>query len=214
LYRRLDHQGLKWFGLGLGLAVTIRLLANPSLLEYELRSGRPFLNWLLYTYWLPALALFVGYWLLKDLEVPRIRAWERGFYKSGHALGAIGLFVAVIAIVFAWLNLAIVDAFSDGSRLVLDLERRPARDLAISLSWLGYGGALLTLGMVKGSRGLRWLSLIFLILSIGKVFLYDLGELRDLYRVLSLLGLAFSLICVSLAYQRFVFGSERAQRKS
>jgi uncharacterized membrane protein len=68
--------------------------------------------------------------------------------------------------------------------------------------------------MVKGSRGLRWLSLAFLILSIGKVFLYDLGELKDLYRVLSLLGLAFSLICVSLAYQRFVFGEARAPRKT
>ena len=42
-------------------------------------------------------------------------------------------------------------------------------------------------------------------LTIGKVFLYDLGELKDLYRVASLVGLAFSLILVSLAYQRFVF---------
>ena len=37
-----------------------------------------------------------------------------------------------------------------------------------------------------------------------KVFLYDLGELRDLYRVASLLGLAVSLLGVSFAYQRFV----------
>jgi uncharacterized membrane protein len=37
-----------------------------------------------------------------------------------------------------------------------------------------------------------------------KVFLYDLGKLEDLYRVASLLGLAVSLILVSLAYQRFV----------
>jgi uncharacterized membrane protein len=43
------------------------------------------------------------------------------------------------------------------------------------------------------------------VLTIGKVFLYDLGQLRDLYRVASLVGLAVSLILVSLAYQRFVF---------
>jgi len=214
LYRRLDHAGLKWFALALALAVSIRLLVNPSVLEYEARGGRPFLNWLLYTYWVPALALFAGYSVLKDLEVPRIRPWERGFYRSGQALGASGLLVAVIGIVFAWLNLAIVDAFSEGSRLVLDLERRPARDLTISLSWVGYAGALLAIGMVKQSRGLRWLSLIFLVLSIGKVFLYDLGQLRDLYRVLSLLGLALSLIGVSLAYQRFVFGQKSSPRSS
>jgi uncharacterized membrane protein len=40
--------------------------------------------------------------------------------------------------------------------------------------------------------------------TVVKVFLYDLGELEDLYRVASLLGLAVSLILVSLAYQRFV----------
>jgi uncharacterized membrane protein len=214
LYRRLDHAGLKWFALALALAVSIRLLVNPAVLAYQSRGGPPFLNWLLYTYWLPALALLAGYYLLRGVELSRVRSWERGLYKGELAVGATGLFVAFIAIVFAWLNLAIVDAFSEGAELTLDLERRPARDLTISLSWLGYGGALLALGMVKGSRGLRWLSLIFLILSIGKVFLYDLGELRDLYRVLSLLGLALCLICVSLAYQRFVFGGEREPRKT
>ena len=42
-------------------------------------------------------------------------------------------------------------------------------------------------------------------LLLGKVFLHDLGELEDLYRVGSLVGLAVSLIVVSLVYQRFVF---------
>jgi uncharacterized membrane protein len=212
LFRRLNHAGLKWFGLALALAVSVRLLVNPAVLDYELRGGRPILNWLLYTYWVPALSLLGGYFVLKHIELARVRPWERGLYASGHSLGALGLVVAVIAIVFAWLNLAIVDAFSEGSRLVLDLERRPARDLTISLSWVGYAGALLALGMAKNSRGLRWLSLVFMVLSIGKVFLYDLGTLRDLYRVLSLLGLAFSLICVSLAYQRFVFGQKSPPR--
>jgi uncharacterized membrane protein len=205
LFRRLDHAGLKWFGLALALAVSVRLLANPAVLQYEARGGLPFLNWLLYTYWVPALALLAGYFLLSDIELSRARAWEAGLYRKGQALAATGLLVGVIVLVFAWLNLAIVDAFSEGSALVLELPRRPARDLTISLSWVGYAGALLALGMAKASRGLRWLSLGFLILSIGKVFLYDLGQLRDLYRVLSLLGLAVSLLAVSLAYQRFVF---------
>ena len=39
------------------------------------------------------------------------------------------------------------------------------------------------------------------------MFLYDLGELEDLYRVASLLGLAITLILVSFAYQRFVVRS-------
>ena len=65
--------------------------------------------------------------------------------------------------------------------------------------------------MARRSQGLRWISLAFLVLTIGKVFLYDLGELKDLYRVASLLGLAVSLILVSLAYQRFVFRPVRRE---
>jgi len=61
--------------------------------------------------------------------------------------------------------------------------------------------------MARASTGLRWVSLGLLIATIAKVFLHDLGELRDLYRVASLVGLAISLLAVSLAYQRFVFRS-------
>jgi len=56
-------------------------------------------------------------------------------------------------------------------------------------------------------------SAYILILTIGKVFLYDLGELEDLYRVASLVGLAISLLLVSLAYQRFVFRERQPKKK-
>ena len=51
-----------------------------------------------------------------------------------------------------------------------------------------------------------------LLVTIGKVFLYDLGALQDLYRVGSLVGLAVSLILVSLLYQRFVFRKAPQER--
>ena len=64
--------------------------------------------------------------------------------------------------------------------------------------------ALLAVGVRGRSRGLRWGSLGLMLVTVVKVFLHDLGELEDLYRVASLLGLAISLIVISLAYQRFV----------
>ena len=54
----------------------------------------------------------------------------------------------------------------------------------VSLAWAAYGLLLLGIGMARGSQGLRWVSLAFLMCTIGKVFLYDLGHLRDLYREL------------------------------
>lgn len=210
LFRRLNHAGLKWLGLGLGLLVAARLVLNPAVLAYAERGAWPFLNWLAYTYWVPALALLGGHRALRDLELERLRPWERQLYRTQPA-GALGLGLGAIVIVFVWINLSILDAFGEGTRLTLDFSRRPTRDLVLSLSWAAYAGVLLSLGMVQRSRGLRWLSLGLLILTIGKVFLYDLGQLQDLYQVLSLLGLAFSLILVSLAYQRFVFGKKAAQ---
>ena len=117
-----------------------------------------------------------------------------------------------VAVFFVWINLAIADYFGVARTLSLQFERLPSRDLATSVSWALYAVLLLAIGMARSIRALRWVSLAFLILTIGNVFLYDLAELQDLYRVLSLLGLAISLIGVSLAYQRFVFSADKDPR--
>ena len=103
------------------------------------------------------------------------------------------------------MNLSIIDAFSAGPSLSVALEHLPARDLVMSLSWALYALGLLSIGLWRKNMGLRGLSLALLLVTCAKVFLYDLGHLVDLYRVASLVGLALSLIVVSLVYQRFVF---------
>jgi uncharacterized membrane protein len=67
---------------------------------------------------------------------------------------------------------------------------------------------LLGLGFWRVHRSLRLVSLGFLLLTVAKVFLYDLGQLTGLYRIISFLALGVSLIVVSLLYQRFVRKSE------
>ena len=204
LWKRLDHPGLKYFGLALLAAVTVRLVANPEILDYYPRSGWPIVNWLMYTYLVPAAALLGASSILRGLEVARRREWE-SIYAGGHPVGAVACALGAILVVFAWINLTIFDFYSAGDRLTVSFERLAARDLTLSLGWAVYALLLLGIGFKRDSQGLRWISLAFLVLTIGKVFLYDLGELEDLYRVASLVGLALSLILVSLAYQRFVF---------
>ena len=205
LWKRLDHPGLKWFGLALQTAVTVRLVLNPAIFDYYARGEWRIVNWLLYTYWVPAACLIGTCALLLPLEVTRSRDWEKPLYTSGQAVGAVAAALGAIFVVFTWINVAIADWFSPGSQLIMNFERQPAKDLTTSIAWVVYAIVLLAIGMAMKSRGLRWVSLVFFIVTIGKVFLYDLGQLRDLYRVMSLLGLAVSLIVVSLAYQRFVF---------
>jgi uncharacterized membrane protein len=205
LWRRLDHPGLKLFGLALLAAVAVRLVANPEVPGYHARSGLPILNWLLYTYLVPAAAMVGAAALLAPREVARRRPWEEPFYAAGRPLGAVACAAAAVAVVFVWINLAIFDVFSTGRQLSLALERTMARDLTLSLAWALYALILLAVGFGLRSRGLRGVSLALLAVTVGKVFLYDLSGLEDLYRVASLLGLAVSLVLVSLAYQRFVF---------
>ena len=209
LWKRFDEPGLKYLSWALMGVVTLRLIFNPAVLDYGGEKGWPVLNWIAYTYLIP-LACFLGVAkILHGLEVERGRAWESLLYAKERSFGAISAVLLAVLLGFAWINLTVIDAFSVSRSLSLSLERMASRDLAISLSWALYAILLLVIGTWKRQGALRKVSLAFFVLTIGKVFLYDLGELTDLYRVLSLLGLAISLIGVSLLYQRFVFRKDR-----
>ncbi len=205
LWRRLDHPGLKWLALAHLAAAAARLAPTTELLNAYPRSSFRIVNWLLYTYLVPAAALFASAKLLAPDEVERARPWEEPVYANGKPWGSIGSAVGGIVVVFVWINVAIADWFAQGDRLTLQFGRSAARDLTVSILWVVYALVLLGFGMARVNIGLRWLSLSFLVVTIGKVFLYDLGQLHDLYRVMSLVGLAVSLLLVSLLYQRFVF---------
>ncbi len=73
-----------------------------------------------------------------------------------------------------------------------------------SLVWLLIGLGLLAFGIVRQNRTARMASLVFILLTIGKVFLFDAAELEGLYRVFSFLGLGMSLIGLSYFYTRFI----------
>ncbi len=214
LFRRLDHAGLKWLSAALFAAVAVRLLINPYVLGYYPRGDLRIVNWLAYTYLVPAAALVGAYFALAEVEVPRLRPAERSFYPSLAPLLSRVFFAAALVTLFAWLNLTIVDWYASGPNLTIPMERMPARDLTISIAWAAYALGLLALGMWRESSGLRWTSLALILVTCGKVFLYDLGHLEDLYRVAALVGLAFSLLGISLVYQRFVFRKRDASEAS
>jgi uncharacterized membrane protein len=74
-----------------------------------------------------------------------------------------------------------------------------------SLAWLVYAGALLALGIVRGLAALRYASLALVMLTVAKLFLFDMSALTGLYRVASFLGLGLSLVGLGYLYQRYVF---------
>jgi hypothetical protein len=198
-----EHRGLRWLALATSAWAAVRMpvevaraAADP---ELHSRSGYLLLHWLAYATLVPAVALLATARLLAPREKPSA-TWKALSTTIGLA-GALG--------VFLWLNVEVVNAFSHGSQYEFTLERMPERDVAMSIAWAVYALALLVIGASRRSSPMRWTSLVFLLATIAKVFLYDVGELAGLHRVASLVGLALSLIAMSLFYQRFVFRAER-----
>lgn len=204
--RRAPNTGLELTAIALLGVVAIRLALNPFVLRYHPAGGLPVLNWLAYTYLVPAGVMLWGWrWTRQPRPTTARASWVGAFWGSGaSAASCAGLATAVL---FAWLNLTVLHAFSTGNAIELPIHRLPARDLTLSLVWAAFALTLLVLGVRGRGAGLRRAGLGFLLATIVKVFLYDLGELSDLYRVASLIGLAATLLLVSIAYQRWVAGS-------
>jgi uncharacterized membrane protein len=210
LFGRLPHPGLKAFAALLFAGVGVRLLLNPEVLRYEPRAW-PVLNWILYTYGLAAASALAGAALLRRAEAARGDE-PAADWLPGDRTHLAPLFSLLGLLLGFWLlNLEILDYFTAPGHFVeLSFERRLARDLALSAGWGLYALSLLVLGIARRLRPLRVLALGFLLLTVAKVFLYDLAKLEGIHRILSFLGLGVSLILVSLLYQRFVVARERA----
>jgi hypothetical protein len=150
----------------------------------------PILNALLLTYGLPIL------WTWKAIkELPYAGKPEWNTYGYG--------FILLLA--FTLLSLNVRQLFH-GTYLNVH-ETTNAEIYTYSVVWLLFGIALLFFGTLKNDKMVRLASLVIMILTVGKVFLYDASELEGLFRVFSFFGLGLSLLGLSWFYTRFVFSN-------
>jgi len=77
-----------------------------------------------------------------------------------------------------------------------------ARNFSYSLMWLAYGAGLMMFGFRKRSAFVRWQALVLIAFTIGKVFLFDVSELQQGYRILSFIALGAVLMGISYVYHR------------
>jgi uncharacterized membrane protein len=199
LWTRSDHEPLSFIALALLVGSTLALVGARFVYAFPTQEAA-LVNWLAYSFLIPAAAAIVA------------SAWMRS-RESARANPVPGSAIAGfcgIVLVFTWLSCAILNAFGSPPRFDWSLGHAPARDMTLSIAWTLYALALLALGVARRRSGLRWVSLGLLLLTLAKVFLFDLGTVGGLFRVASLVGLALSLISVSLLYQRFVFRNSSA----
>lgn len=192
-WKRAPRPALLWGGavagwLGIGLALLAQGLATNPLWTPRPVGDAPVLNKLLFLYGLPAVLalLFAG----------RLRRYA--WWSSARCAA-----IASLALWFILVNLEVRQGFH-GSILA---GPRPtnAEWYAYSAAWVGFGTTLLAVGILTGGVTARYASLIVMLAAVLKVFLFDTKELKDLYRVVSFLGLGASLLLLAFLYQRFVF---------
>ena len=71
-----------------------------------------------------------------------------------------------------------------------------------SLAWLLLTVALLIYGAVKGNGDAQKAGMVTLVLVVLKVFLWDMGDLDGLWRVVSFLGLGLALLGIAYLFNR------------
>ncbi|MCG8547545.1 MAG: DUF2339 domain-containing protein, partial [Alphaproteobacteria bacterium] len=175
-------------GLAAAHVVFIQLLLSNPLFTGEPVGATPVFNLLLLAYGLPAVmaGLFAREALQQDM--PRL---------------AMGAGIGCLVLVFATLNLEVRQAFR-GSVILLGAIS-DAEWYAYSLAWLVLATALLFVGIYRSVPILRHASLVLVLLTVGKVFLFDMAGLEGLYRATSFLGLGLTLLGVGFFYRRFVY---------
>jgi hypothetical protein len=193
LYHRVPHGGLRKVGFVLLCVAFVRLGLNPAVLGYHSRSGIPIWNWYLYTYGSAAACCFAAG---KLTAPPRDRFGDLSLPATFHSLGTILLFLLM--------NIEIADYFSKSMILRLEFNADLARDMTYSIAWSLFALALLLIGMHRQVAGIRYAGIGLLVITLTKLFLHDLANLDQLYRIGAFVAVSVVLIGASYLYQRFL----------
>ncbi len=163
------------------------LVANPMWTHHPV-GATPIFNSLLFVYGLPAVLMFI-------IAASAFSVDESPLAKLAGVSGLVLLFVL--------LTLEIRQVYH-GSELWTG-PTPSSENYAYSAAWVLFGTALLITGIAKNYAFFRYASLVVMLVAVAKVFLYDMGNLPGLYRVLSFLVVGAFLIFLAFLYQRFVY---------
>ncbi|MDF2994848.1 MAG: hypothetical protein K0R27_485 [Xanthobacteraceae bacterium] len=175
------------------LAFAVLGFANP-MVTGDLIEGR-FINLLLLAYAVPAVLAFALHRVTRETRP----LWHR------RASGALALVLA-----FAYVTLSVRRFFVGPDLASEDLGSGEL--YAYSAVWLVFGIALLLAGLLSGSRELRLASACIVMLTILKVFLWDMSDLEGVLRALSFIGLGLVLVAIGWLYQHLLLRPANVQK--
>jgi len=182
------------------VVVFARLALNPAVLSYHPRAAFPILNWYLYTYGIATVCLFAAG---RFLAPPRHLVLGSNVRPLLYTLGTVLAFLLV--------NSEIADYFNTSGTVALTFQFSGnfARDMSYSIAWAAFALLLLIIGIRQTARPVRYASLGLLGVTILKLFLHDLSQLDQLYRIAAFVVVAIIAILASFLYQRFLGVSQK-----
>jgi uncharacterized membrane protein len=183
---RRSGDGFPRFGmfafLGVAALHTLAIEAPPSALLTGVSS-------------LPETGVALGALALAQLLLARADQQLRPLLVTGSAAAL--LYLASAAIITVFQPSSVIAA-----GILLDLSARQEGQVLLSACWSVVGLVGLVAGLRRNSLAIRNASLGLLLLTVMKVFLYDLSTLTSLYRVASFIALGLLLLAGAFAYQR------------
>ncbi len=121
--------------------------------------------------------------------------FSRKYRKEGSGKSGYPAFTVFAALLFLFLN-AEVSAFFSSYAV-------NARFASISVLWALFATALMALGFRKNISIVRKTSIALFLITLTKVFLYDISRISSIYRILSFFVLSIVLIGTSYLYWAF-----------
>jgi uncharacterized membrane protein len=170
----------------LGALVSLGLYFNPVFTGQAI--GGTFFNALLLGYGIPALLFAILARMIRDTRP---------------ALAYVTAAVAAIGLALAYLTLEVRAIFH--GPVIRGFAASDAEQYTYSAVWLAFGVALLLVGIALKSQPARFASAAVVLLTVAKVFLYDLAGVQGVFRALSLICLGLTLMGIGWLYQRLLF---------
>ena len=180
---------------GAEVLIGLGLVQNPLFSEDPVQGPLIFSS-LLLAYLLPGLAAIVLARIARAAQRP---AW----FVTGAA-------VLALFLLFGYATLEVRHAFQ-GERLSIWQSTSAPEVWTYSVAWLALGLAFLFYGLWRGSTEARLASAAVVVLSVLKVFLYDLTGIGGFWRAFSVICLGTVLIGIGLVYQKLVFARPPAR---
>lgn len=175
------------------LLASAKLIFTPLLTETPIYASMAVFDRYFFTYGLAAASLIVGAQLARKASL----------HWPGFDVVVILNFLAGI-IVFLLINLEIANYFDNGYPLRFSLTGAFAREMTVTVAWALYALVLLLVGIWKKTKGCRYAAVTLLAITLVKLFFFDLAQLRRIYLIGALVGVAVVALVSSFLYQRFV----------